>query len=51
MSTGLVDRPWVRRGLAVVVILALLSPAFAWAAGAVDYSGSEAKAHPFQGCG
>ena len=30
--------PWVRKALAGVLLLVLLSPAFAWAAGAVDYA-------------
>jgi cobalt/nickel transport protein len=32
------DRPWVRRALLVVLLLVSLSPAFAWAAGAVGYA-------------
>lgn len=30
--------PWVRRGLAVVFLLVVLAPAFAWASGAVGYA-------------
>lgn len=32
------SRPWVRRALAVVCLLAVLAPAFAWASGAVGYA-------------
>lgn len=32
------QKPWVRRALAAVVVLALLSPMFAWAAGQVNYA-------------
>jgi cobalt/nickel transport protein len=34
----LADRGWARRALAVVAVLVVLSPAFAWAAGAVGYA-------------
>jgi cobalt/nickel transport protein len=33
-----VDQPWLRRALAIVVVLALLAPVFAWAAGEVGYT-------------
>jgi len=33
-----VRKPWVQRALAVVVVLALLAPVFAWGASAVGYS-------------
>ncbi|MFC7132513.1 MULTISPECIES: metal transporter [Salinibaculum] len=36
--SAVVEKPWVRRGLAVVLVLALLAPVFAWASGAVGYS-------------
>ena len=32
------ERQWVRRALAVVLIMLVLAPAFAWAAGAVGYT-------------
>jgi cobalt/nickel transport protein len=35
--TGL-DRSWLGRALAFVLVLVLLSPLFAWAAGAVGYA-------------
>lgn len=36
--SDLLDRSWVRRSLAVLFVLVLLSPLFAWAAGAVGYA-------------
>lgn len=36
--SGALGDPWLRRGLAVVLVLALLAPAFAWASTAVGYS-------------
>ena len=33
-----VDRPWLRRAVAVVVVLAVLAPAFAWGAQQVGYT-------------
>lgn len=38
VATTLTDRGWARRALAVVAVLVILSPAFAWAAGAVGYA-------------
>lgn len=32
------NRPWARRAVAVVLVLVLVAPLFAWAAGAVGYS-------------
>ncbi|WP_435101816.1 PDGLE domain-containing protein [Halarchaeum sp. P4] len=32
------SRPWVRTALAVVLLLAVLAPAFAWASSAVGYA-------------
>lgn len=36
--TVTLQEPWVRRALAVVVVLALLAPVFAWGANMVGYS-------------
>jgi len=39
VSAGaLPTRPWVRRAVAGVLVLVLLAPVFAWAAGAVGYA-------------
>ena len=38
MSALAAADPWVRKALAGVLVLVLLSPAFAWAAGAVGYA-------------
>lgn len=32
------ERQWIRRALVVVIVLALVAPAFAWAAGQVGYT-------------
>jgi cobalt/nickel transport protein len=37
-DAGAADTSWVRRSLAVVLLLVLLSPLFAWAAGTVGYA-------------
>lgn len=38
MSTAVTDQTWFRKALAVIVVLALLSPVFGWAAEAVGYA-------------
>lgn len=37
MSTT-VERPWFRRGVAVLLVLVALAPVFGWAAGQVGYA-------------
>jgi len=32
------DHPWFRTGLAILLVMVLLAPAFAWAAGQVGYA-------------
>jgi cobalt/nickel transport protein len=38
MSVAAVERSWVRKSVAALVVLALLAPVFGWAAGAVGYA-------------
>jgi len=33
-----VERPWFRKGLAVLLVLVVLAPVFGWAAGQVGYA-------------
>jgi cobalt/nickel transport protein len=38
VTVAVPDEPWLRRGLAVVLLLVALAPAASWAAGAVGYA-------------